>query len=584
MKQQIFFISFALLLVFAASVFAGDGEGVATNSFWLGGHYTDFKDYTAKVGEYKLQSDKFLPEFKFNYFSQEGASVFRFNGHYFDYENMKGLVKTTTGDKFKAEFQYRSMTNNKGMDLLENMAAREWLGDHPGGKMITHEFLDDITEFPTHRQEFSGKAELLLSRKNDVRFVAAHRFIKESGNDQVVGNNHCFSCHLGSQSVDVDKRTNSLKLGLEGKALEQKLAYAFGYRKFENRGPDANFFYDQARHPVNGGSAVEFGPREIYNNGSYPIAGTPETEKLSHKFTSKGKLGSAHYAAALTYSRAENKAINFTDTKLVSEAIGGKLNITAPLSPKSRLVAKLGVNSIKNEDPFIDVPDFRAGRWPDSANGEAVVPPNFDYTRYSSLDRTTIDGSAEYITRVNKQLTVGILAGLKSVSRKDYPDIAGDNTSTTMIGQLNLKYRQGLKMTTRLKYRLETTSDPYTSGRGLFERIGADELVPLNGTTFIFYHQREDLRYQAITTEPTMKHKLDFSTSYRFNSKVNLLVGLKAMMDKNGDLDSLDVKHSSFTPNLNLTLMPTPEWVIVTGVTYNQSKSRGPVTIALFDG
>lgn len=579
MKHTITILGFSLLLLFAAVASAETGEGAESVSLWMGGHYTDFKDYTPKVGEYRLESDEFFPEFKLNYYSQNGSSIFRLDGHYFDYENVNGRLKTKTGDRFKAEFQYRSMTNNKGMDLLENMAAREWLGSGPGGKYVTYEYLDDVTAFSTHRQEVSGKAELLLSRKNDVRFIAAHRMIRETGNAQETGSTHCFNCHVASQSVDVEKLTNSFKAGLEGEALQQKLAYTFGYRKFESRGPDAYFYYDDAKHPVNGGAGAEFGSRQIFDDVTLPINQFPETEKMSHKITSKGKMGLANYAAALFYSRVENKKINFTGDELVSEAFGGKVNMTAPLSKKSRLIAKLGFNSIDNTDPFIDIPPYREGLW------DTIDAPSFDYKRYSALDRTNFDGSAEVITRLNPKMTLALLGGVESVSRTDYPEIDGDNTSTTLIGQVNFKYRKGLRYSTRLKYRLEKTSDPFTSGRGLFEAIGNDILTgPYPGSSFIFYFQREDLRYQSITTEPTIKHEFEFSTSYRPSNKVNLLAGLKVMMDKNNDLDSLDVEHTMFQPNVNLTLTPDPSWIMVAGYTYNQTKSRGPVTVPLFDG
>ncbi|MCK5126173.1 MAG: hypothetical protein KAR42_07945 [candidate division Zixibacteria bacterium] len=576
MNRNISIIGFALLLLFATTMFAQTGEGETSYSLWLGGHYTDFKDNANKVGEYKLQSDKFFPEFKLNYYSQTGSSVFRLDADYFDYENVNGRLKTKVGDKFKAEFSYRSLSKNSGMDLLENMETRELVGANPGGKIITHEFLDDITEFSIHRQEISSKAELLLSRKNDVRLITAHRMIRESGNAQETGSTHCFSCHLGSQSVAVDKQTNSFKAGLEGKVYAQKLAYTFGYRKFESKAPDAYFMYDDARHPVNGGAGAEFGSRVNYEDESLPIGSYPETEKLSHKVSSKGKLGSGHYAAAFIYSRVENKKVNFTNTSLVSEVYNGKVNYTAPLSPSMRLVSKLGFGKINKTDPFIDLAPFREGR-----SGYEVLP-SFDITRYSALDRTTFDGSAELIKRMNPKMTLAFLAGYKQVSRSDYPIIDGDNSSKTMTGQLKFKYRQGLKYSIRAKYRFEKTSDPFTSARGLFERRGREELAVPSG--FIYYYQREDLRYQSITSTPTDKHELDFNLAYRASSQLNLTAGFKVEYDKNGDLDSLDVKHSMFQPNLNLTITPNSEWIIASGYMYNQSKSRGPITIALFDG
>ena len=53
---------------------------------------------------------------------------------------------------------------------------------------------------------------------------------------------------------------------------------------------------------------------------------------------------------------------------------------------------------------------------------------------------------------------------------------------------------------------------------------------------------------------------------------------------KNGDLDSLDVKHSAIRPNLALSVSPIPRWFLMGGYTYQYAKSRGPVAVALFDG
>ena len=95
---------------------------------------------------------------------------------------------------------------------------------------------------------------------------------------------------------------------------------------------------------------------------------------------------------------------------------------------------------------------------------------------------------------------------------------------------------------------------------------------------------REALRYQDITTQPTDRHEFEVKSTIRPSNKANLALGFKTVMDKNGDLDSLDVENMSFQPNLNFTLMPNIKWTMVTGYTFNYNKSRGPVTVALFDG
>jgi len=92
------------------------------------------------------------------------------------------------------------------------------------------------------------------------------------------------------------------------------------------------------------------------------------------------------------------------------------------------------------------------------------------------------------------------------------------------------------------------------------------------------------LRYQDITIYPTDVHDFDFGLTYRPDNKMSVNFGLKAKFDKNGDLDSLDVEHSMYQPNLALTLTPDPKWSMSAGYTFGHYKSRGPVAVALFDG
>jgi hypothetical protein len=265
--------------------------------------------------------------------------------------------------------------------------------------------------------------------------------------------------------------------------------------------------------------------------------------------------------------------------ELRATAWSGALNYSVPLSPKMRLVAKVSGVRQKADDPLIDLATYRAGR--------TGVTQSFDYTRYSSLDRTVTRASAELITRMNPKATVSLLAGYERTDRDDYPVVDDGIVSSKLIGQARVRYNKGPKYAVSLKYRFENTSDPCSSGRGLFESPGRQNQElwrQLPGFAFIFYYQREDLRYQAITTAPTMAHSVDWSSTYRPDAKTTLNLGVKGSIDKNGDLDSIDVKHFLVQPNLAVTYTPDARWSVTAGYTYDYSKSRGPVSVALFDG
>ncbi|MFH1743454.1 MAG: MtrB/PioB family outer membrane beta-barrel protein, partial [bacterium] len=350
MKRILLFLSVGLLLVFAASAAASGTDGaIDSYSLWLGTHYTDFADYNKKVGEYRLFSDNLFPEFKLDYYSRNENGTFDLSGHYFDYENADGRLHTVVGDQFKANVRYRSMTRQIGQDLLQNIEAREWIGK-PGGKFLTHDLADSGADYNLHRQEIQSNAELLLSHKNNVRMLVAHRFIREEGEKQSIANSHCFSCHLTSETMPVDKRTHQLSAGIEAEVNKYDVGYTFGYRKFESHAPDQYAAYDDALHPTLGTSGDEFGSRLIFDGETVPVGVLPETEKLSHKMEVKGDLGKGRFAGAFFYNTIENRNDNYTGTKLESQAYGGNFNYTVALNRKTRLTAKLAGSRIKNDN------------------------------------------------------------------------------------------------------------------------------------------------------------------------------------------------------------------------------------------
>ncbi|MFH2048239.1 MAG: GSU2204 family CXXCH-containing (seleno)protein [bacterium] len=567
-------------LLIAGAVTAEDNQAATTDySVWLGSHYTDFKDNPNKVGEYNLgNDDDILPEFKLNVISRSNGKLIYLNSHYYDKENVNARLKGIFGDRLNFEVKYRSLTKQQGQDLLDNMQAQEFAGlnadftDKAGGKMITHEITDPGADYNYNRHEIMTKVSLLLSKKNNLKLVAAHRSILKKGTEQLVTSNHCYSCHLTSKTVDVDKQTHQIEAGLEADVKDYSVGYTMGYRTFKSKIEDATADYDNAQHPVTGGNGGEFGPRLIYEDTTLPYGVYPETEKMSHKVRLKGKVGKGRIASSFAYSKTTNN-----NTDLNSDAISGAINYTVPLSPKTRLIAKASVIKLTADDPFIDLPTYREG---------TPAPPyiDFDFTRYSSIDRLDGKFSAEVITRLNNRWTLSVLGEFRRIDRDDYPVYNEGLTTNKIIGQAKFRYRNGLKYTSSFKYRYEKTSDPYVSGKGLFEDIGRDILEPLEGSSFIFYLQREDLRYQNITTEPTDKHQFDWNLNWQSNNEVSFNIAAKVSYDKNSDLDSLDVEHFSALPGFAINFMPDARTVFTSGYTYGYYKSRGPVAVALFDG
>ena len=570
MKKTLLFLFIGLLSMSIGiiSVYGQSGETEDEYTVWIGGHYTEFSDYQKKVGEYRIDDEKFLPELKVDYLSRGNGYIFTMNGHYYDDRNIFGTVSTNVGRRFSGTFGYKSLIHQEGQDLLTNLETRE----AGGGKILTHELFDPGADYKTHRQEIESDITALLSEKHDIKLMVAHRAVLQSGSEQSISNNHCFSCHVTSQEAKIDKITHQIVASLKGDVGKQTVGYDFAFRSFESKAPEVMGIYDQAKHPVSGLSGAEFSSRVLYDDTTLPINQYPRTEKFQHKVRSKGDLGGGQYASALSYSRAKNK-----NNDLVSTAWAGQLNYSYPVGKKSRLIARLSGTRLETDDVFIDLPLYREGR-----DGPKE---DFDIWRYSSLNRVHGKGTVELVSRLNPKLTASVLLGYEFIDRDDYPVYDNGLTTNRFIGQIKARYRKGLKYSTDIKYRFEKTSDPFTSGRGLFEARGRDVLDPVPETfRFVFYWQREDLRYQDITTEPNQEHEFDWTSRWRPIQKVNVNVGLKGRYDKNGELDSLDVSHLSLQPHLALNLVPSPNWSFMAGGSYIHYKSRGPVTVALFDG
>lgn len=575
-------IVIALFLLPAILICTGNGPAKAAPthdySFWLGSHYTSFEDYNKKVGEYNLGNDELLPEFKGFYLYRSDGSLFRIDGHYYDNKNVEVTARGIRGDRAGGEVYYRSLVRQEGQDLLENINARERTGTTQGGKMLTHAVNDPGADYNTHRQEFGTKFEYLLSRKNNIKIMAAHRSILKKGEEQKILSTHCFSCHLESNAAKVDRQTHQFQAGIQGDIDKYTLGYEFGFRSFDSKAVELYGTYDEAKHPANGGSIAEFSSRLSYDDTTVVYGVYPETEKMSHKVRFKGDLGeNGRFSSSLGYSRAKNKR-----SDLESDAWVGALNYSVLLSERVRLITTATGTRLTADDPFIDVPTYRDGM---AGTNTSAAISDFDFTRYSSLDRADARISAELIMRLNKATTFSVLTGFNHIDRYDYPLPEYHYKTNQFYGQVKFRFRSGIKYNNMVKYRLELTSDPWRSFRGLFESPGREVLVPdVIGPTLFSYYQREKLRYQAVTNQPTKAHLFEFSSTYKPDLRHTVMLGVKGKYDKNDDLDSLDVKHYSVQPYLNLVASPSPKWSFVAGYTYGYFKSRGPVSIALFDG
>lgn len=582
-EHAVWSLLLCLLILGTATVAAQDDDRTDI-SVWLGSHQTSFNDYSHKVGEYNVGTNEFMPEGSFRLTHIGQGRLYRAFASFYDRRNMDGNLGLNLGDKLALDITYRTLVHRPGQDKLANINAREYFGtndageDQWGGKIATHELQDAGVDYEVYRKEILSKLSVMLSKKNNIKLEAMHRSILEDGNSQGLSNSHCFSCHVVSEELTLENRTHEVQAGIQGDVSEKvTVGYQFGYRTFKSNAPEAMAYYDVAKHPVNGGSGEEFSSRLLYSDSNLAYNQLPETQKMSHKLRTKARLGeTGRLHAAFGFNSAENKNVD-----LKTESITGAARYTATVAPNTRVIVKASGAKIEADDPFIDLRDYREGR-----TGPVT---SFDYTRYSTLDRTEAMASAELIYRANQGLILYWLNGLEVVDRSDYPVEDNGIRSKTIITQAKMRFNKMQAASGLLKYRYEKTIDPFMSGRDLFEARGREELsrvIPAGETVhrFIYYYAREGLRYQDITTDPNDRHEVEARLTFPTASNGSIDLSLNGWYQQTTDLDSLDVRSWQIRPNAMLNLNPSPSWMVSAGYSMYMGKSRGPVSVALFDG
>jgi len=563
-------VSFAL----ASIVFCGNAGAAMDVSLWLGGQYTDYSDYGKKIGEFNDIYDDGYPKVNLDLFGTGENMYGDVDGYMHDFRTAGVDMKMRVANKFSGDIQVQMFRRQLPFNLYDDFNAREMTASGgAGGKMLSHEALDSIYDYHYDRYSTESEFEMLLAEKIGFKMIAAHQMIVAKGHEQKAAVTHCFSCHAQTRSAEKSLTTHTAKVGAEVTPIKPlTVGYDFSYRKFKSGADDVSFYYDPAKHPVHGGAAGEFGSRVLFADTYAAVGVYPETEKIGSKvkFLASGEKHALN--GSFSYSRTENDLNN-----LHNVVLGGTMKFSTVLSPKVKLYANGTVTKIHSSDLYYDMPPWREGQ---QGGGQDI----FNYYRASSLDRLYGKGTVRADMMVSQRAKLSLKAGYEHTRRYDYPEFDSETATNKYFGEGKLRYRKGLKYSLSAAYRLEVTEDPFTNYKGLFELVGRELLKPIGDAPLVYYYQREYIKYQTITTLPTIKHDIDLRGSYMVNQKVRLNAGLKMSMDENDDYDEITVEHSSFRPNLGVTVMPDPRWSLVTGYTYNYNKSTGPITVAMFDG
>jgi hypothetical protein len=562
-------------------------QGTTSWSLWLGTHYTGFNDYYYKVAEFDRGVEGFIPEFQLKYLHRNQTSNWGIHGWFYDPKRMNFTLQGTSLNLIHAKVTYSSFYRQWQRDLMENLVVREAKdrqGSAPGGKMITHNDNYPNQEYGFQRQQITTDIDFYIPGMKNIKLFVNHRSILESGTDQHMQTMHCWSCHVESRPVDLDRTTHSVSAGVEAKVANFLLTYQANYRQYKSDVGTVYALYDSAAHPVRGtkwtdpntGKVsnywVEFGSREIFTGESVPVVVPENLNKLVHKVKVKGNFGRAHLLAMYANSTTQNE-----EQSLSMKGNQANVKLDYLVARGNRLVAKAGYNRFENDPIFINIPPWRENR---PGGGQTMA-----WTRYSNLTRTELLGSLEYIFQPNTKYRFSVLAGYNSRERDDYP-YEGANDKTTKIRlQGSLRYRPGARFTGYVKVYHDMIDNPFAPYKHMFEHSAREaNLTPLPDNSFVYYFQRDQLRYGDITMLPTSATGLKLDLTFRPTEALQLTAGINMSMGSNSDAPELDFKQTMYQPKLGFSYMLNDKFDFFGSYSYLYRTQNGIAAVAMMDG
>jgi len=205
-------------------------------------------------------------------------------------------------------------------------------------------------------------------------------------------------------------------------------------------------------------------------------------------------------------------------------------------------------------------------------------------TLSSSSTRAEVKGSLEMLYQPSRRYRLSFLAGYQGITRGDYPELGADQKTTKLKFQMGVKYRPSLKFTGRLKYSFETIDTPFSPSGRMFEASGNPVLAPLANNSQVFYFQRDSIRYGDITNQPTSRHGVEVSLSFKPTRKFSFSPGLKVRMETNSDNENLDFERTRLQPHFLVNISPNASWTLFGDYTYLFDKSNGLAVVPMMDG
>ncbi len=560
-----------ILLIFTLSAwcFAGEPKKENANYAIIGAHGSSVTKDGTRAAEYDEATTHAEGSLKFRWLKTDGDVKVRWEGEVESHSDMRFKLIVNKGRWFKSTTTYNKFLHRLGHDRLKNLEGRESVNpdiNKPGGKFVTHVDYEPDLEYYTVYENFRQVFDFNPENGGVFKHVqAGFNALSRKGYHQINGLSHCDSCHIQSKGAETDEITYDFWVKADAKIGNTDVSYSATYSKFNNQAGKSYFYYDIPRHPIKGNLIEELGSRTLFGGQILPADYNNDNEMFENKLSIESVITPKDTIyAKLLYSTQKNKALDLQlDTK------AGSLRYTRKFSKDFRFDAYFSYYTLDNDDYYVDLPDWRAGR---PGGGQPM-----SFLRQSAYNRDVSYFKLRGIYKLDQNQRLTFIYRYQQIDR-DYLIVNYENNSTETTKNLfKIRYDarfEGVKAFVQASY--EDIDHPFEAYNGIYE----PSFHNYQGT--LWYYKRE--RTGEATSLPNQDFKLNgsFTVDLNENSSLNMYASYRDGENDELNTYKMDLKYKNAGLDYFVQLGETT--VLTLGYDYSNGSQTTLFAVPIMDG
>jgi len=561
-------IVLAILAVSALS-FAGEPKKENANYANIGVHGSSVNHDGTKAAEYDEATTHAEGSLKFRWLKTSDDVKIKWEGEVESHNDMNFKLTINKGAWFKSTTTYNKFFHRLGHDKLANLEGRESVNpaiNKPGGKFVSHvDYAPDV-EYYTVYENFRQVFDFNMDNDGIFQHVQVGlNALSRKGYHQVNSLSHCDACHVQSKAAKTDEITYDLWVKADAKIGKTDISYKATYSKFENDADVSRFYYDLPRHPIKGTMVEEFGSRTLFGGEVLPANYNNDNEMFENELSIERVITPKDTIyAKLLYSTQKNKAL---DLKLDTAA--GSFRYTRKFSKDFRFDAYFSYYTLDNDDYYVQLPDWRAGR---PGGGQPM-----SFMRMSAYNRDVSYFKLRGIYKIDANQRLTFTYRYQQIDRDNLIVNFENNSTETTKSLFKVRYDgrfDGVKTFFEVSY--EDIDHPFEAYRGIYENPYENH----DGT--LWYYLRERVGEATSLPNEDFNVKVSFTVDVTGNSSLNVYANYRN--GENNELNTYKMDLKAKNAGFDYFVQLNNTTVLTLGYDYSNGSQTTLFAVPIMDG